>query len=229
MKNMESKGLRLLARQDELTEQDWFELLEARRELIAPHLRDMTLKALGDLKIVEQDQRGGTWRRELRQGGLLERAHPDPQQGIHYEPEALNHPQLGIRGIFPDDDLYYHGHFNWRYTVGGMETRFWGLTRSDEWITIKCIESHFHQHMRNGLSDRTEKKTRVNELIVAEATPEEICESQNITPRWLWERLGTVVDAFVEHRTRALGKARELKLALDQENIMVKIVTASAR
>src|SRR3989344_4044609 len=114
MLDSQTRGLRILARRNALTETDWFNLLEERRALLEPHLREMTLKALGDLKVILNYRND---RRPLRMGGMVKKTPSQnfqPQFRSYWVADTLktvegNFP-LETRGIFPDDDIYYNGH-----------------------------------------------------------------------------------------------------------------------
>lgn len=216
MLDSQIKGPRIWARQNALTETDWFNLLEERRALIEPHLREMTLKALGDLKIVSWGLCKSNERRPLRMGGMVEKVEKftkGPPLNPYWTAAELkavegNFP-LETRGIFADDDIYYHGHFKWdimrasgKIEAVGEILKFWGLTRNNQWIRAEATIRFF--------DDRREHLSEVKKLTVHESTPSEICQFCDITPQWLWQRLGDAIHAWVKHRERLLSKAEQL-------------------
>src|SRR3989338_6453267 len=50
-----SKGFKMFLRKEKLTEDEWFEMIEARREMIKPHLNSFSLQELGRLKCLDGD------------------------------------------------------------------------------------------------------------------------------------------------------------------------------
>lgn len=213
-----------MARQNTLTETDWFNLLEERRNLLAPHLREMTLKALGDLNIVRYCNKDV---RPLRMGGVIERVSKFAPYRHYLDwggPKIVegNFP-LETRGIFANDDIYYNGHFKWdfirapgRIEAVGEIVKFWGLTRNNQWIKAEATIQFF--------DDRNEHLVEVQKLTIYESTPEEVCQFCGVTPRWLWQQLGDAVEAWVTHRKRLLSKAEQLFEVIKQENVLADIV-----
>ena len=236
MRDSQIGGLNILARRNVLTETDWFDLLLERRTLLEPYLREMTLKTLGDLKVV--NDRSGNERRPLRMGGMVKKIlSKNLQSG--YRPYWIadkletvegNFP-LETRGIFPDDDIYYHGHFKWdfigitgRVDAVGEILRFWGLTRNNQWIKAEAT-IHFSNHPSVPVFDRDlGKMAEVLKLTVSESTPSEICQFCRVTPRWLWQRLSDAVEAWVKHREHLLSNAEQLFEVIKQENTLASIV-----
>lgn len=193
-------GLRILARRDALTDKDWFNLVEERRALIESHLRDMTLKSLGDLKIIGDDRQKLPFGRPLRLGAMVEKTYSTPPHRKYREASELKIAEgpfsLETRGIWPDDEVYYHGHFKWEHIPkpggqmgsSGLILRFWGLTRNNQWLKAEMTESYFEQERHAGHDDRPEQRSEVVKLVTSESSPEEICQFCGITPRWIWQR-----------------------------------------
>ncbi|MBI2049201.1 MAG: hypothetical protein HYT29_02090 [Parcubacteria group bacterium] len=233
MLDSHTKGLRIWARQNTLTETDWFNLLEERRTLLEPHLREMTLKALGDLKIVNGDHQS---RRSLRMGRMVQKVyHPRGRYCSYWVADELKavegHFPLETRGIFPDDDIYYHGHFKWdcvrtpgRIEAVGEILKFWGLTRNNQWIKAEATVRFFTPAHVAKHDERPEQIREVQKLIVSESTPSEICQFCGVTPRWIWQRLGDVAQEWVTHRRQLLLKAEQLAEVIKQENALADIV-----
>jgi len=229
-----TRGLRILARRNALTEEEWFNLLEARRAFLEPHLRDMTLKSLGELKIVGDDLNKCPDGRPLRKGGMEEKFTRSgfPMNWVEWEPDVEGDFSLNTRGIFPDDEVYYHGHFHWEHIFGpngevpakGLITWFWGLTRNNQWILveypIKYLMVTYPQVPGTLIKEHTERRARVEKVIVRESTPSEICQICEVTPEWIWQRLGNVVREWVEHRLKVLSDAERLLKVIEQEEEM---------
>ncbi|OGZ10599.1 MAG: hypothetical protein A3D67_01955 [Candidatus Lloydbacteria bacterium RIFCSPHIGHO2_02_FULL_51_22] len=231
-----TESLRILARQNVLTNTDWFTLLEERRLLLAPHLRDMSLKALCDLKIVGVT--GGRRRRPLRMGGVAQKFTKDIPYRPYREECTLDIVMEGdsvfdfdTRGIFPDDDVYYHGHFKGDFIreqgkveAVGEVLKFWGLTRNNTWITVETTLRFISQPRDLIHYANFEMITWVERLVVHESTSAEICQFCEVTPRWLWQRLGDTVHAWVTHRNLLLSNAETLDETVRQEEMLVNII-----
>lgn len=236
MLEKDAKGLLILARQNALTDGDWFDLLEERHILFQPYLRDMTLKSLGDLEIIH-DQRGGrASTRSLRMGAMVERSYLNPPYHKYRTAAELTNVEgnfpLDTRGIFPDDEVYYHGHFKLENVfedgrtilASGLVTRFWGLTRNNKWIKAESTERYFYQAYHSGHDERSERRSEVVKFIVSASTPREICSFCNITPQWMWQRLGDVVKEWVTHRERLLSNVRQLDEIVRCEEAILSII-----
>lgn len=224
-----------MARRNALTEEDWFNLLEERRVLLEPHLRDMTLKSLGDLKIVHDDVtgHGGIWGRRLYKGGL--KIVPDKHSDSHRQPcipgVVSSRFSLDTRGIFSNDEVFYHGHFKWDFTDSitssrkkDMTIKFWGLTRNNEWIRIEVPIKNYTQPRSPGLDDRPHQVAGVEMVKVYESDSREICTLYGFTPQWIWQQLGDATKTWVEHRRKLLLGAEQLNEVVQYEEMVLDIV-----
>lgn len=226
------KGLRILARRDALTESDWFDLLEKRRSLLELYLRWMTIKSLGDLMIVRDEMHHA---RKLSVGAMVELSNGAVAYRRYRVPGKLKSVEgdfsLDTRGIFPDDEVYHHGHFTttnlfdgYKLPASGRLTRFWGLTRKGQWIKVECVENFFKQDRVPEYDKRQVQCSEVVRLTVSESTPQEICEFCRLTPRWIWSRLGDVVEKWVEDRMSLLEDAEELASVIKAEKMLLDII-----
>ena len=228
-----AEGLRILARQNALTEDDWFNLIGGRRALLEPYLRNITLKALGDLKIIYDDETGSGagYGRMLRDGGLA------VVQGKHGEfldtcaPTMNSDFPLDTRGIFPDDDVYYGEHFKYNFREKGEteavgEIKFWGLTRNNEWIVVEVKIKKYSTQSRipDDHSDPLGQRAEVEKVWVRKSNPREICAICKITPKWMWLRLGTVGKEWALHRQRLLLKAEQLAEVIKCEEMILGVI-----
>jgi hypothetical protein len=225
----QTAGLAILARRNPLNGENWLALLEERRRLIEPHLRSMSLKTLGDLKIVHDDvNRGAGNGRRLRVGAMVKTDWPTDITIEYFQPGPFAGIEAGIysletRGIFADDEIFYNGHYHSEFVrshanlpASGHVLYFWGLTRDGVWISIECVTRRF-QCLR-------ENRTEVTKVIVTEASPLEICRLCHITLRWLWERLGDATEAWLKHRKQLMEEAETLVTTVRQENTLLSIV-----
>ena len=236
MKSNRSEGLRILVRQSALTEKDWFALLETRRALIAPHLHDMTLKTLGDLKIVRDYKGGHSSERPLRMGAMTEQTTSRPPFRTYREMSEICQVegpfQLDTRGIFPDDEIYYHGHFKWKHIYNGngsspatgLTLRFWGLTRDGEWFKAEMTERYFTQMRGSDYDSREESRSEVTRFFTERASAEEICTFCAMSPWWIWKRLGDATRVWLKHRESLLSDAQYLVDVVEREEMLLKVV-----
>src|SRR5258708_7299737 len=118
-------GLAILANhKKDLNEKVWFMLLEQRRELLKPHLREMTLPEIKELRFIEHHCGYKSLKREA--------------------PEVTGHFTLEVRGVFPkhrslgERSVITHTTYKKvseeTQSRSGLRTpeiteRFWGLTR----------------------------------------------------------------------------------------------------
>ena len=235
---VKEEGVRILARRDVLTEEDWFKLLEARQTLLEPYLRKMTLKSLGDLKIVRDHLH--QCEKILRKGGLYQTTVPSSRWEMGVPPvKGEECFSLDTRGIFPNDEMFHEGHFNWKPIWSpegkppstGSVTRFWGLTRNNIWIKVEVLIT-YHPVMHHGvadtdLNDYTEQKPGVELVSIDESTPLEICKFCEVTPRWLWQRLGDVVREWEKQRRQLFSEAQELADIVRSEETIMRIVESN--
>jgi hypothetical protein len=222
--------LNILARQGGLTENEWLDLLEIRREDIRPHLHDMSLRALGDLGVVNDD-RGRYPGRPLRKGGM--RRMLELEGGDYHEPSELDFldrddSSLELRGIFPDDRDAHSFHVEF---AKGKEPptfdsviRFWALTRSNEWILVEIEERSFVQPKTPGRDRTQERRTEIVGLHVTQKTPQEICIACNTTLAKMWYELGKFVGKWAEQRRLLFSTAQDLSLRFDMEKLIVGVI-----
>src|SRR3989344_1172393 len=204
----QSAAERILARRDELSIIDWYDLLEARRKDIAPHLRDMTLRTLGDLRVVGRTMKNPRRLAAVNPGGIR-------FPGEIQRPRMLLEGDLSAgyetRGIFPDDDIFFNGHYHvdHQYKEGavGETITFWGLARTGSWLLVR-VTCHYEDLERHPPADRTRERTAlIDEVSITAADPSEICRCCVRHPRHIWERLGRVVHEWVAHRQTLLAQS----------------------
>lgn len=119
----------ILVPKRKITTEEWQSLVEARRDLIAPHLKHFTLRALEDVPCF--------------QGMIYE-------HGLSHDPEVVLSPdsqfQLSTQGIFSVSQESFEVIPNSRveknlgnvvaWSEDGL-VYIWGLTRSLDWITAR--------------------------------------------------------------------------------------------
>ena len=208
---MKPNGFDILARQDALTEDDWYKLVEIRQAMLTPLLREMTLKELGAVKMI--NDYFGT--HDLR------RDNPEIVGGRF---------DLTLRGIFPDDSSYA-GIAHIDHVGRDMKTqyatksvhRFWGLTRNNEWVTIEVHTSTSNEPYK--YAGRTEKVQKALKVIILEKDIRGVCAIRVCHPKAIWERLGGIVKEWVRHREYLYSQVTELTNQFETEEILVKLLT----
>lgn len=204
----EIPGLIALARRTHIAEADWYELLELRAESIKDHLRSMTLRTVGDIQFISSEK--------------------EPAHDLNHDKPKLSEEggfTLKTPGIFPNDrgwSVVSSIEYPERGVNGCGDAihRFWGLTRNSEWIGI---EARVHSERVGEKYRRIERATEVS--IRKFASPPELCEFANRTPKQLWERLGGAVNEWVQHRERLLNDAIRLNERFSLEAQLVKEIT----
>lgn len=200
----------ILARQNELTHEDWYKLVETRVEMIKPHLRDLTLRPLGDLKMIhdyfhEHDLKSDT-------------PHVDGEGRFDLE----------TRGIFPCDnnwagiaDTEYHRNDSGR-AIATTE-RLWGFTRNDEWISIEVYITRSQEPYK--YEGRTEEVARAQKVIIRKATFQEICDFTKRTPEYFLKQFGKVIKIWASHRGELYRQAQNLEQQIILEESLLDYIS----
>lgn len=201
-------GLSILARQNQITEEDWQKLVEARLEMIKPHLRYMTLKTLGDIRMI--NDYFGTHD--------LKSDQPTVSGGKF---------SLATRGIFPNDDSWA-GVASVEYDRGGgisaiaTTHKFWGLTRDIEWIAIEVYS--IVERVPYKYQGRTEKIEKVKTVKIVPSTISGVCVFCKRSYQDIWNRLGEIIKSWVSHRRILYEDVRELEEQVLSEEAVLKFV-----
>ncbi len=201
-------GLAILARRDALTQDDWRDLVEARLKMIEPHLRDMTLKTLGDIRMIH-DYFGAH---------DLKRDNPRVDGGKF---------DLATRGIFPNDDSWAGIASVEHDRGGGMSAiatthKLWGLTRDAGWIAIEVYSTIGQEpYKRQG---RTEEVQRVRTVKIRPSTLSEVCVFCKRPPYDIWRRLGEVVKNWTAHRKQLYEATRSLERDVLREEAVLGLL-----
>lgn len=201
-------GLRILARRDALTDEDWINLLNERRSLIKPHLREMTLPTLGELNLVGDYFGHHSLKRDIETLTITgERFDLDTRAIFPMERSipVLNTDHHVIREV--------KGH-----SFSGRTERFWGLTRDAEWIWAEVfITKHPVPY-----KDRREIVARARVVNVELKTTTEL--KALVPPKLVWEALGNAIKNWEKHRENLLGHAAELAQVVRTEEKLLSLV-----
>ena len=193
------KGLEMFVRRKQLTDEEWFSLIENRRELIKPHLDSFTLAELGSLKCL----RSAHFSHELRLDA----------------PALTGDKQFSLKteGIFNAQTwsaVEKIPNSGYQPPPGGVNVRdgtmqVWGLTRSGFWILVAINFVGESGYKERGY----ERAKTVN---ITEADLPTIVAKTKEKPQQIWEDLGKTIKSWAEHReslyNQALGFARMIEI-----------------
>jgi hypothetical protein len=183
-------------------------LVQARLGMIEPHLRDMTLKALGDIRMIHDYF--GTHD--------LKRDEPEVTGGKF---------SLATRGIFPNDDSWAGVASVEHDRGGGLSAiatthRLWGLTRDGEWIAIKVYSTIGQEPYK--YKGRTEQVQRVKTVKIEPSTLAEVCVFCKRSPQDIWKRLGEIIKKWADHRKNLYEDAKDLEEEVLREEVLLELV-----
>ena len=143
---------------------------------------------------------------------------------------------LDTRGIFSNDEVFYHGHFMRDFTdsttnpgTKDITIKFWGLTRNNEWIRVEVPIKSYVQLCNPGIDNRQHVRVGVKKVVVYESNPQEICELYGFTPKWIWKELGDATNVWIEHRRKLLLEAERLGEVVRYEEMMLDIHRSVAK
>lgn len=207
MKKREN-GLAILARRNALTEEDWQRLVEARLEMIRPHLQDVILKTLGDIRMI-RDYFGT---HDLKRDG------PQVDGGKF---------SLATQGIFPNDDSWASVasvEYDRDSSMSATATthRLWGLTRDGEWIVIEVYSTIGQEPYK--YEGRTEEVQRAKTVKIRPSTLAAVCVFCKRSPQDIWKRLGEIVKEWAGHRKNLYEDVRDLEEEVLREEAVLGLV-----
>lgn len=202
-----TQGLEMLIRQNPLTDQEWFDLIEGRRKLIKPHLDSFTLKELGSLPCLNSE--GGSLH-EL--GWDISKTKGDERfslktQGIFHRPYSAIERIPIPKAVHNNAPPYWDG--------GTMQ--IWGLTRSGLWVlaTVNFID-------KSGYKDRG--RERATDIQIVESDLPTIVAKTKETPRWIWMSLGQTIKEWSEHRRLLHNQALNITRMIEIEELALSLV-----
>jgi hypothetical protein len=218
----EKDGIRILARQNGLTEDDWYALIEVRRAMLADHLRSITLSELGDLRIMFNV----FGNRALREGPTILKFNEDSSYRFFNTagPEECEGPyDLKTRGIFPDDTFGCNTSYvkDDKGVAVGKIIRFWGITRKNEWFKVEVTADIVEEDYG---SDQRRTVDLVQKIVTSASNPREICTFCGMHPYKLWEQLGKFVLRWLEKRRELLRGVEQLAAIIKHEDVMLDAV-----
>ena len=202
-----TKGLEKLVRKKKLTNDEWLEMIEARRELIKPHLNSFTLPELGKLECVKSE------------GHHLHNLYLD----LGCESEGKF--SLKTQGIFrlqPYQAVEKFPDTGHRPGPGGCPVpnslkKVWGLTRAGQWllVTIHCIGIP-------GYKGRGREQAVHIEFL--ESDLRNIVKLAKVKPQDILHELGDVICKFAEQRERLYEHAHNLAQMIRIEELALRLI-----
>lgn len=204
-----TKGLEVFVRKNQLADEEWFGLIEARRELIKPHLDSFTLPELGMLECMQSEginhalsldisTSTGDPRFSLKTQGLFRMQAWSAVERI---------PNSGYR---PAD-----------FSCPDGTMRVWGLTRSGLWVlvTIGFLGE-------GGYKGRGYERARTVEIVETDLPT--IATKTKERPQRMWQQLGEVVRGFAEHRKFLYNQALNLARIVEIEELAFSLIPEEA-
>jgi hypothetical protein len=203
-----TEGLEMFIRKNQLTDEEWFDLIEARRELIKPHLDSFTLPELASLECMRSESHThelsfdvststGDERFSLKTQGVF---HMQPWAAVERIPNSGYRPGYGQVGC-PDGTM-----------------RVWGLTRSGLWVLVTIAFTG-----EPGYKDRGREQARTVEIIEADLPT--IARMTKEKPQLMWEEIGRAIKGWSEHRKHLYHNALNLARMVEIEELALSLIS----
>ncbi len=205
-----TKGLEVFIRNNQLTDEEWFGLIKARRDLIKPHLDSFTLPEIGSLKCLRSEvsfthmlsldisASTGDERFSLKTQGIF---HKQPWSAVEKIPNSGFRPPPG--GVDCPNGIM----------------RVWGLTRSGLWIIATISYVGEHGYKGRGY----ERATNVE--IVESDIPTIVAKTKE-EPQRIWGELGKAIKSWREHRLALYNQALNLSRMVEIEELALSLVSS---
>lgn len=191
----DTKGIRILARRDPMSPKKWFELLQARADLLRESLREMTLTPLGEVQM--QGQQHYTFKLESllpRTVMCEDREFDFRTRGIFQagDPSSILRPIQSSKGTVVGYDKYV----------------LWGLTRNLQWLVAE-VEVMFKLPSEQLPGNRDALRDTMVRIQAVSAS--DIYTFTGVEPREVWETIGESVKRWVDGRTRQLVEVTRIR------------------
>jgi hypothetical protein len=208
----ETKGLRIFLRQKQITDKEWLDLIEARRELIKPHLDSFTLPELGALECL---------RTELNFTHCL-----GNDLTITTGDESFSLKTQGIFRVQPWEAIERFPNSGYCPSPGGVKCPsgtmlVWGLTRSGLWILVTIGFRGEDGYKERGYERAITVKIVETDLPTIVATAKE-------KPQKMWEALGKAIRGFAKHRKAIYEEALDLAQMVENEELAFSLISNEA-
>lgn len=202
-----TKGLEVFVRKDQFADEEWFGLIEARRELIKPHLDSFTLPELGSLECMWSESRFMHMLRLDVSTSTGDERFSLKTQGIFHVQSWSAVERITNSGYYLPAGVNY----------SGGTKRVWGLTRSGLWtlVTIGFVDEV-------GYKGRGYERARTVEIVEADLPT--IATKTKEKPQRMWEELGKVIKDFAEHRKSLYDQALNIARMVEIEELAFSLV-----
>lgn len=204
-----TKGLKLLTRTMPLSDQEWLDLIEARRELIKPHLDTFTLKTLGEVKCLRSDNY----------------CH---KIGFNSPEVASGEFNLSTQGIFRSnyrnrvlDQRKYRNPSSYQdefHTFGGT-LYIWGLTRKVQWVIASVTYVCESGYKGRGYERAT--KVEIKETMILKILS--VCK---VSYEEIWRELSKEIHLWNQDRARLHEISTNLCRMCEIEELALPLVPA---
>lgn len=193
-----TKGLELLCRIKPLSDEEWLELVERRRQIITPYLDSFTLSTLGQVEFLHSE------------AGIHQIRHDSPEcfgGQFDLKTQGIFNTTFMSRIQFPGSVLN---------DSGGVQY-VWGLTRNGEWImagvTYNNVRGYKGRGYQRAIRVEIEKTTIPLILSVCKFT----CEA-------VWLTLEHAVLSFEQNRKKLYEDASHLSRMCQIESLVLGLI-----
>lgn len=207
----QKRAFALLVRQEPPTDEEWLELLEARRVLIRPHFDSFTLPTLGHLECLYN---------EMPFTHRLPNDAPTltGDEGFSLETQGIFCAPHLARKTIPES--------GWQPGPGGSACPdgtlyIWGLTRKGQWILAKVVFKG-----KAGYKERGYEKAQT--VDIRESTLPEIVAQTKTTPYQIWLEIGQVIKDWAKFRRGLYECALGIADQVETEEDMLALVLEKA-
>lgn len=189
---------RILTRNESLTRAESVKLLNHAREMIKPHLGQITLGPLGEFQYPPE---GNSLKFKQPQIFSTEDHFSLDTQGLFFNTHSDYPLSPDYEQTFPTTKTYAH-----------KLMYIWGITRDGKWVLIEVI-----LHIFTGLS----KAIRIT---INETNPDELLSITRLSVKCLFHSLLHEIDGLVIDRGRLLEKAKKLQSKLHELHTILELV-----
>ncbi len=201
-------GLEGFVRKDQLTNEEWLGLIEARRSLIKPHLDTFTLPELGSLQCLRSET-SFTHALNLDVSATIgDERFSLKTQGLFYEQPWSAEERIPNSGACRDPGDCP--------CPDGVK-RIWGLTRSGLWVlvTVSFVGEE-------GYKNRGYEKAYTVEI--QEVDLPTIVAITKEKPQKMWLKLGEAIKKWAGFRKGLYDQALGLAQAVEAEELMFSLI-----
>jgi hypothetical protein len=201
--------MKVLARRDEITDEEWMGLLSQRMSSLKHVIRKMTLPSVGNLRPVYCQYQNHTLSKE-------------PKLQIECHGEKLS--GLDTRGVLPIQRHQFHRHTkpvhvprNHREYTGWI----WGLTRDYDWFIVEVQVRHETVHRDDKPGDYR-IYTNAVKVIIRQSSLSEVLKVCETNPCQIWYGLGSFIEEWAEQRKRLYEEAQKYAEVVRIENLVAE-------